>query len=188
MSTHDYFGSYSFGFPPHRNEHKISQFGCYTAGVPGCFWYTEVNNYGLFLHREDYYEKGEKREGIWLDQILARVDQSLEAAKQLYEKSGYWGNIRFTFHLENLFGKNLKQNLDATQWFHGEPVSPDDRCDVERFFNVSELKDRLQWLVLEIIQEISWNFGFKINLQTARRFLEGHKRWVVPPTEGTTVK
>jgi hypothetical protein len=135
INVNDYYGT-GGGFPPYD---RLSESGKGTLVQDGVVYvrytnngerifYTEINSRGLF-----YYRQTIKREPTSLydtnrvllsgGEILARIDEFIDAAYKYYHEIGYWGYLDLSISLDNIQEQGLcldwlkSAYSDVPHWF-----------------------------------------------------------------------
>jgi hypothetical protein len=159
----DFSIRYSEFIPTHEGTYTFF----YNKGS-GYILYEEMNQYGLFYHREDlgYSKKNEEGHIVnvsYLYEILRRIDLFLESMAIYYKELGYWGLIELRISLKKIKDVNFN-DLPAPRGyskFDNISKSPlDETIEFVKTISYRELKDERVSLTVGMMEEIGWALGF----------------------------
>ena len=171
IRIHDYFGTSGF-FPPEdrlaRGMVTLVQDGVvfvrYTNQAE-CVLYTAVNSQGLYFFRQSIRQSPASEENPSRDllsggEIVARIDEFLDTAENLYRVFGYWGYIDIEISLTKIHESGLF--LDWLKSFFYDPLigfSPDDEVVYTRTVLAGDLMSEKEQILFEAIQKLFWTFN-----------------------------
>ena len=192
----DYYGTYS-KFPRLYEGRKVASNAVIIKEDNNS--YTEVNEFGLFYHGENLLkdvDKLLKKQGritilpgkinkhvyeyYRFYQLIARLDESLEAFYLFFKKLGYWGYVEIKFGLEDLHNNCLYFDDGRPLREDSMSESVDDDFVWDRIISVQDLEDKRVELIKDFCKKIGWCFGVqlagKLNNKLVENYLKENNR------------
>jgi hypothetical protein len=147
------------------------------------FSYAELNEYGLFIYKEDMgrtdHEGDEKIEKIYLFELVTRIDLILNYVAGLYPAIGFNGLVDFRLSLSNVLGRSFIA-LGDEMWQHFNKIRRIIDRDIiwSTTFSVPEISDtqKRKELLLALAADVAWAFGVPNHRSFIEKFLREHRR------------
>ncbi|MEW6029588.1 MAG: helix-turn-helix domain-containing protein [Chloroflexota bacterium] len=171
ISVRDYFGT-SRVFPPADSINgTIVQNGIvFLSHVDSGrrVFYTEIDSQGLYFYRQPVRRElinqgGVQREILNGGEIVARIDEFLNATRKFYFEIGYWGYLDIKIALTEIqeYGLSLGW-LNST--FFDSPIGfcPDNEVVYRNTILVSNSDTEKERLLFEGAQKLFWAFGLNL--------------------------
>jgi len=128
------------------------------------FKYIHLNSYGLYLSKKNIgeietveLEEEKLVKTFRFTQILIELYDFLSSAFLFYQKLGYWGTVQITVELSIALGVYMKhQDIKSDKM-----LVPSDRFKWEKTVGIPYLKEKMQNVVIELIDAVAWSLGIK---------------------------
>ena len=145
--------------------------GVYSLDKRNHYRFLESNEYGICYCRAELYGSDEK--GLDYDQFIGRIKNLTQAAKDLYKKCEYLGNIEITVQLRQVFGKKLydpefEERITAN--IEGEPECFDSEVFVSKQCLPRDLENTEKRI--DIIEELTCQLFWAFNIPNTTQIRE----------------
>ena len=123
-------------------------------------YYSELNCFGLFFYKQNLYSRLKNKEEkdnptIRFAEVVARLHNYFEFAKNFYNLIGYKGYLYFLYKIENLDKYPLFLNNELKH-------SIDDSLIVSKEYKIQELENPSISLYVDALTKLSWAYNFNI--------------------------
>jgi len=171
INIHDYYGT-NDRFPAFLNYRSVFQSGTEiyrTMDKSTRKYFTALHTTGMIVYKETilFQSSSPKDSGyepenyIELTRILARIDQFLTLASEMYQKNGYIGLVQFSVFINGIDWMRMKfpVNVDMSK-IYKSPTGDFYWSDTSLVTEINEEKDRYE-VIKKIIESLMFMFGWK---------------------------
>lgn len=169
IEVRDYYGT-SERFPIRSGAPLILQDGVEmvaktTPRLPPAQYRTELNTFGMLWYRQTISRQLEEENGgarvIRESEIVVRLDEFFDSARQFYECLGYRSSLHFTFDLRDIRGEAFGKFVPRGGYeIH---KSADDRIWLQLTLRSGAFEEAKNAAIFAVAQKVSWAFGEDIS-------------------------